>query len=108
MSDLINRQEAVGLLEDEMNAYHDAQDNVGIARNDRECFGYAERLLKDLIHRIRRIPSAPFEITECKDCIHCADDWNGNQPQFTCELGRCGESVHPGDFCSRAERRQDG
>lgn len=47
------------------------------------------------------------EIVRCKDCIHCADDWNGNQPQFTCELGRCGESVYPSDFCSYGERRED-
>ena len=30
------------------------------------------------------------------------DDWNGNQPMFTCELSRCGESVLPNDFCSYA------
>lgn len=44
------------------------------------------------------------EIVRCKDCIHCADDWNGNQPMFTCELGRCGESVQPNDYCSYGER----
>ena len=47
------------------------------------------------------------ELVTCNDCIHCADDWNGNQPMFTCELGRCGESVHPDDFCSYTERRED-
>lgn len=47
------------------------------------------------------------EIVTCSDCIHCADDWNGNQPMFTCELGKCGESVLPNDFCSKSERRID-
>ena len=44
------------------------------------------------------------ELITCKHCIHCADDWNGDQPMFTCELGRCGESVQPNDFCSYAEK----
>ena len=44
------------------------------------------------------------ELVRCKDCVHCADDWNGNQPMFTCELGMCGESVQPNDFCSYGER----
>lgn len=49
----------------------------------------------------KTIDSAPsIDIVRCRECIHCADDWNGNQPQFTCELGRCGESVQPNDFCS--------
>lgn len=48
------------------------------------------------------------ELVRCKDCVHCADDWNDSQPMFTCELGRCGESVQPNDFCSYAEREEDG
>lgn len=47
-----------------------------------------------------------IDIVECKDCIHCADDWNGNQPQFTCELGLCAESVYPNDFCSCGVRSE--
>ena len=43
-------------------------------------------------------------VVRCKECKHCADDWNGNQPMFTCELGRCGESVQPNDYCSYGER----
>lgn len=46
-------------------------------------------------------------LVRCKDCVHCADDWNGNQPMFTCELGRCGESVQPNDYCSLGERKED-
>ena len=46
-------------------------------------------------------------VVRCKDCVHCADDWNGNQPMFTCELGMCGESVQPNDFCSYGERRSE-
>lgn len=45
-------------------------------------------------------------LVRCEECIHCADDWNGNQPMFTCELGRCGESVQPNDFCSYGERKE--
>ena len=47
------------------------------------------------------------EVVRCKDCVHCADDWNGNQPMFTCELAKCGESVYPTDYCSCGERRED-
>ena len=40
------------------------------------------------------------KLVRCKDCVHCADDWNGNQPMFTCELGIYGGSVDPYYFCS--------
>jgi len=57
--------------------------------------------------REKILADAPsIDIVRCKECIHCADDWNGNQPMFTCELGRCGESVQPNDFCSYGERRE--
>ena len=46
-------------------------------------------------------------VVRCRDCVHCADDWNGNQPQFTCELGRCGEAVYPNDYCSWGERKEN-
>lgn len=46
------------------------------------------------------------DVVMCRECIHCADDWNGNQPMFTCELGRCGESVQPNDFCSYGCRKE--
>lgn len=47
------------------------------------------------------------EVVRCKDCEHCADDWNGSQPMFTCELAKCGESVQPNDYCSMGERKSD-
>lgn len=47
------------------------------------------------------------EVVRCKECVHCADDWNGNQPMFTCELAKCGESVYLTDFCSYGERSED-
>ena len=50
-------------------------------------------------------------VVRCKDCVHCADDWinvvMGTMPQFTCELGMCGESVTEHDYCSWGERRED-
>ena len=46
-------------------------------------------------------------LVRCKDCVHCADDWNGNQPMCTCELARCGESVQPDDYCSYGERKSE-
>lgn len=65
----------------------------------------------DLIGVDKAINDAPTidaePVVRCKECIHCADDWNGNQPMFTCELGRCGESVMPNDFCSYGERRDN-
>lgn len=45
------------------------------------------------------------KLVRCKDCVHCADDWNGNQPMFTCELGIYDGSVCPYYFCSMAELR---
>jgi len=50
------------------------------------------------------------DVVTCKECIHCADDYidvgMGTMPQFTCELGRCGESVQPNDFCSYGNRSE--
>ena len=55
---------------------------------------------------IDKTPS--IDIVRCRECVHCADDYidvgMGTMPQFTCELGRCGESVQPNDFCSYGER----
>lgn len=48
------------------------------------------------------------EVVRCKDCVHCADDWNGNQPMFTCEIAMCHESVEPSGYCFRGEWREDG
>lgn len=47
------------------------------------------------------------EVVRCQDCIHCADDWNGNQPMFTCEIAMCNESVEPNGYCFLGERRED-
>lgn len=58
--------------------------------------------LKQVMTDLSYLPT--IDIVHCKDCIHCADDWNGNEPQFTCELGRCTESVYPNDYCSCGER----
>ena len=63
--------------------------------------GFDEPLERSLVD----LPT--IDIVECKDCVHCADDWNGNQPQFTCELGMCTESVYPNDFCSAGERIEE-
>ena len=50
------------------------------------------------------------DVVTCKECVHCADDYidvgMGTMPQFTCELGRCGESVQPNDFCSYGNRSE--
>ena len=56
---------------------------------------------------IEETPTADVvEVVRCKDCIHCADDWNSNQPMFTCEIGMCHESVEPSGYCSCGERRE--
>ena len=63
----------------------------------------------DEVMALETLPSAEpsGKLIRCGECVHCADDWNGNQPMFTCELAMCGESVYPNDYCSRAERRSD-
>lgn len=70
------------------------------------CF-YA---LEDVVS-VTDIDEAPsIDIVRCKECIHCADDYidvgMGTMPQFTCELGRCGEFVQPNDFCSYGSRSE--
>lgn len=62
-------------------------------------------IIADIKKSIMDLPTIEaVPVIRCKNCIHCADDWNGNQPTFTCELGKAGESVQPNDYCSYAER----
>lgn len=95
MSDLISRQTAIDVV---------SKYNFDFPQYmERFVTELRDAMKADLKHDIQALPSADVvEVVRCKDCIHCADDWNGNQPMFTCELSRCGESVLPNDFCSYA------
>ena len=81
----------------------------GISCN--ECsFGTNEDGMSECVlqKRIDEQPTADVvEVVRCKDCVHCADDWNGNQPMFTCEIAMCNESVEPNGYCFCGERRED-
>lgn len=57
MGDSIDRNEVIELLEDEMKAYHNAKDDARVTEDFRMCFKYATNLLKDMIYRIKEIPS---------------------------------------------------
>lgn len=73
-----------------------------------EVLGTNEQTHEAIYMAIKALKEQSAEpVVRCKDCVHCADDWNGNQPMFTCEIGMCGESVQPNDFCSYGERRSE-
>ena len=91
-----------------MSRYVDAEYVKAVMLNDRLMQGNAEFTLyaQQVETQVNVLPS--IDIVRCKECIHCADDYidvgMGTMSQFTCELGRCGESVQPNDFCSYGER----
>lgn len=90
-----------------MSRYIDADkliDDICLA--EKIVFGILEsKLVKDIIEQQ---PTADVvEVVRCKDCVHCADDWNGNQPMFTCDIAMCHESVEPSGYCFCGERRED-
>ena len=86
-----------------MTRYIDADALIGALHNHAFLEGDDRSICYNIIQKQPTIEAVP--VIRCNDCIHCADDWNGNQPTFTCELGRAGESVQPNDYCSYAERR---
>lgn len=95
MSDYISRQAAI-------DAAIDAADDWD--------GGYSLSRRADMIERaINNLPSAQPEIIRCGDCEHYkfADDRAFGFPVKHCEVTGF-EDVEDDDFCSRAERRQDG
>lgn len=82
---------------------------VDIEKLEPRQFENSEVELGILAYEYDIVQGEPYiDIVCCEECIHCADDYidvgMGTMPQFTCELGRCGESVQPNDFCSYGER----
>ena len=85
MSDLIDRQAAIDAA--------DRADYTGFALED------VKKVTDEVVKELKRLPSARLEIIQCKDC-----KWK----QWS-ECVRFAEvRPFPNDFCSRAERREDG
>ena len=61
-------------------------------------------LINELV--IKKLPSAQPEIIQCKDCKYA--DYMDDVKTFWCSEGGRGKTVAPDDFCSYAERREDG
>jgi len=102
MSRYIDADALINDLEYDIAIDEDILGYVGTDQITRTTTRFDKDCKQNAIDLLMNTPS--IDIVFCKECIHCADDWNGNQPMFTCELGRCGESVQPNDFCSYGER----
>ena len=111
MSDLIDRQQAINVIE-RMRAY--------IGQNMERAVGAAFiEILDDVGEDIGRLPSAQSEIVRCKNCKHWIPyDWMFSEvwqskniadyPEDEIGCNWCEAAMKANDFCSHAERRQDG
>lgn len=100
MSDLINRQDAIDLVEHRMK--HNPMKSVQFIQGLQD--GYL-RVISDL----NRLPSADVvEVVRCRDCTWWKSifSWNGKEHKVCVR-----ESYEPqrdsNDYCSYAERRED-
>ena len=101
MSDLINRQAAIGKCKARL--YETAMNNIGY-----KCD--ADEVLRDIAeHRIGiwlgELPSAQPEIIRCRDCKYMTEhyDTDGNVPYWSCSEWDSGTDYD--GFCHYAERR---
>lgn len=108
MDDIISRQTAIDALEkvaelfpwrvpgnrDTYDSYNEAwQDALDRAENE-----------------IENLPSAQPDIIQCKDCKYWDSfpSCSAFSDLHICKYWMCKISTMEGDFCSRAERREDG
>lgn len=96
VGDMIYRQDAIDVLEERLRA--NGYSNVPLVSELNRSIGY-----------LMRLPSAQTEIIRCKDCKHYefSDDRAFGLPTMCCKQTGF-EDMDDDDFCSRAERRQDG
>ena len=87
MKDTISRQAAIDALQNCHKHCVDPMDSYHIDIQDAE-------------YQLSKVPSAQPEIIRCKDCKNYWDSAD------LCCLTQC--DAYEDDFCSRAERKQDG
>ena len=100
MSDFISRQAAIEAVEH-------ITSSMSVCVNTDECHGM-KRMQRQAVIELANLPSAQPEIVRCKECKHhwihrCMD----SMPTEICELDQTFYDANV-DFCSLAERRNDG
>jgi len=110
MCDLIERQAAIDAIE-ELDWYHQNCNNEmvsGANSSEHQAWYKAD----DVYKALEDLPSAQPKIIQCKDCKHCATETDKDGTCYSCTLiydaYTFWQDVEPTDFCSWAERREDG
>ena len=104
MDDLISRQQAIDAAMQDVSSIRTHEFNAGATR---------------AANRIKQLPSAEPDIIRCKDCKHWIPyDWMFSEvwqskniadyPEDDIGCDLCDMAMKANDFCSRAERRDDG
>ena len=111
--DTVSRQEAIDKIKKRL--FETAFNNVGIKQNvDETLSDVAENRLENWFNEL---PSIQPDIIRCKDCAYCDSDvvdapYGMTKKIFWCDRLYAGANenlvVNPDDFCSWAERREDG
>ena len=103
--DTISRQAAIDVVEGGAELIRRVLDNMDVVIGERGKFAYGLGLLESCIEELSGLPSAQPEIIRCKDCKHHHYDSEGIP---YCDRIDYGYGWKDDDFCSRAERRNDG
>ena len=99
MKDLIERQDAIDMLNVGAELLRRVLDDADVIGADREKYSWGLGLIESYIDDIEELPSAQPEIIRCKDCVHYYGE-PGN-PNIICF------QMHEDDFCSYGERREE-
>lgn len=105
MDDLIRRQAAIDAINRYGSVWMEYTEDMSVDE-------IAERALKaskqSMVKILHDLPSVHPEIIKCKDCKHYyyADNRIPQEQRYSCDLD--GDRWKPEDFCSYAERKDNG
>ena len=119
MSDLISRQAAIDALDEQIEQCDKALSSFDISMRDGFAVKVERASLVAFRETLEYLPSAEPEIIQCKDCKHWmpyewmfSEVWQSQNiddyPEDEISCNYCDVHMKSSDFCSYAERREDG
>ena len=107
MDDLIRRQDAIDLLNEQVNQCDKALRYLSIVHSEIDEYAVKVERASLIVYKeqLESIPPAQPEIIRCKDCKYAeiADKYD-NQDGYTCQFHR-GSIWFSGSYCSWGERK---
>lgn len=96
MADLISRQAAIEALMEDVQAYWLMDEDGNIVSGCKDV---------DVVKMLESLPSAQPEVIHCRDCRY--GNYDAFEKRTWCKLHPIID-VNDDDFCSKAERKEDG